>query len=162
MTAIAVVVYLASVVVANLLVAAYGPPALIPVAFVLIGLDLTVRDRLHDRWTGRALWVRMAALVGAGSLLAYLLNADAGRVALASAVAFGAAGATDAAVYQLLRERPFLQRANGSNVPAALVDSILFPTIAFGAVLPAAIAGQFAAKVVGGFAWSLLLRAWRR
>lgn len=48
-------------------------------------------------------------------------------------------------------------RVNGSNVPAALVDSIVFPTIAFGALLPWIVLGQFAAKVLGGFVWSLLL-----
>jgi len=38
-----------------------------------------------------------------------------------------------------------------------LVDSLLFPTLAFGAVMPAIIAGQFFAKVAGGFFWSLIL-----
>ena len=37
------------------------------------------------------------------------------------------------------------------------VDSILFPTIAFGSFLPLIVLGQFAAKVGGGFVWSLLL-----
>ena len=159
MVVVLISLYLAAIVAANLLIAAFGPPALIPVAFVLIGLDLTVRDRLHDvlEWHGGRVWPRMAAIVATGSLLAWALNADAGRVAVASAVAFGAAGATDAVVYHVLRRRPYLTRVNGSNVPAALVDSLLFPTIAFGAVLPLAIAGQFAAKVVGGLVWSLVL-----
>jgi uncharacterized PurR-regulated membrane protein YhhQ (DUF165 family) len=51
-------------------------------------------------------------------------------------------------------------RANGSNVVGALVDSILFPTIAFGfgAFLLPVVALQFAAKVAGGAVWSFVMR----
>ena len=45
----------------------------------------------------------------------------------------------------------------GSNVFGALVDSLVFPTIAFGGFLPWITLGQFAAKVAGGFLWSLVL-----
>jgi hypothetical protein len=37
------------------------------------------------------------------------------------------------------------------------VDSVLFPTIAFGAFLPAIVLGQFVAKVAGGAVWSWIL-----
>lgn len=46
---------------------------------------------------------------------------------------------------------------NGSNVAGALVDSAVFPTLAFGEVLPLVILGQFAAKSAGGAVWSLVL-----
>jgi len=39
------------------------------------------------------------------------------------------------------------------------VDSLVFPTIAFGAFLPAVIALQFVAKVGGGALWSLALQS---
>jgi hypothetical protein len=153
-----IAVYLAAIVAANLTVAAFGPSWSIVNAFLFIGLDLTARDRLHDAWRGRGLVWKMGLLIAAGGLLSYLLNRDAGRIALASTVAFTAAALADAVAFHLLRDRAYLVRVNGSNLPGAAVDSILFPTIAFGGLLPWVTVGQFAAKVLGGFVWSLVLR----
>lgn len=159
---IAVLVYLAAVVAANLSVVVFGSSVTVLNAFLFIGLDLSLRDRLHDAWAGRHLWIKMAALIAAGSAISWVINRDAGQIALASLVAFAAAGAADVLVYHLLRRRPYLQRINGSNVAAAAVDSLLFPSLAFGAILPAIILGQFAAKVAGGAIWSVVLVGWRR
>ena len=41
--------------------------------------------------------------------------------------------------------------------PAAR-DSIVFPTLAFGLFMPEIVLGQFVAKFVGGFLWSLVLQ----
>ena len=152
-----IILYLGAVVVANLIIARVGPGAAIPVAFALIGLDLTSRDHLHDAWHGRGLWAKMAVLIGSGSVLSWLLNRNAGPVALASFAAFALAGAGDAFTYHLLGDKARLLRVNGSNVVAALIDSLVFPTLAFGALLPWIVLGQFAAKVGGGFVWSLVL-----
>ncbi len=99
----------------------------------------------------------MAALLSVGSLLSWLLNRNAGPIALASLVAFAAAGTCDALMYHALRDRAYLVKVNGSNVVSAAVDSIVFPTLAFGALLPWVVLGQFAAKVIGGYVWSLVL-----
>jgi uncharacterized PurR-regulated membrane protein YhhQ (DUF165 family) len=64
----------------------------------------------------------------------------------------------DAVIYSLLGKYPRWLRINGSNVPSAAVDSILFPTLAFGSFLPLVTLGQFAAKVAGGFVWSIALQ----
>jgi queuosine precursor transporter len=64
-----VVLYLAAIVAANLTVAAFGPGVSVVNAFLLIGLDLTVRDRLHDAWEGRELWLRMAVLIATGGAI---------------------------------------------------------------------------------------------
>ncbi len=153
-----VFLYLAAIVAANLAVARFGPGSSIIIAFLFIGLDLTLRDRLHDSWRGNGLAWRMGLLIATGGAISYLLNVNAGRIAIASTVAFAGAATVDAIVYHFLRDRPFMVRANGSNVPAAAVDSILFPTIAFGGWMPWIVLGQFAAKVGGGFLWSLILR----
>lgn len=150
--------YLAAIVAANLLVAQFGPGITILNAFLFIGLDLTARDRLHDQWRHNGLIWKMGLLITTGGLLSYLLNRDAGRIALASTVAFLAASLVDAGVFHLLRDRAWMLRVNGSNVPAAAVDSIVFPTLAFGGFLPWVTLGQFTAKVLGGFVWSLILR----
>jgi hypothetical protein len=153
-----VIMYLAAIVLANLAVARFGPGSTIVVAFLFIGLDLTARDRLHDAWRGDRLFVKMALLIAAGSILSYALNRDAGQIALASFVAFAAAAIVDTVVYQLLGGYPRWLRVNGSNIPSAAVDSIIFPTLAFGSFLLPIVLGQFLAKTLGGFVWSLFFR----
>jgi len=100
-----VAAYLVSVVAANLAIAAFGPRATALVAFLLIGLDLTSRDALHEAWRSRSLLPKMALLILAGSLISWLINRDAAAVAFASFAAFAAAGAVDALSYHLLRDR---------------------------------------------------------
>jgi hypothetical protein len=150
-----IIMYLTAVVLANLTVAAFGPKMVIINAFLFIGLDLTSRDRLHDAWRGNRLALKMTGLIAAGSLLSWFLNRDAGQIALASFVAFAAAAVVDAVVYHLLGKYPRWLRINGSNVPSALVDSLIFPTLAFGSFLWPIVLGQFLAKIGGGFVWSL-------
>lgn len=152
-----VFLYLAAIVAANLTVAYFGPSVIVINAFLFIGLDLTARDHLHESWRGDRLALKMSALIAAGSVLSWALNRDAGTIALASFVAFAAAAVTDALVYHRLGGYPRWMRINGSNVPSALVDSLVFPTLAFGAVLWPIILGQFLAKVAGGLVWSLIL-----
>lgn len=157
MTLILVALYLVAIVAANLAVATFGPTITPVTAFLLIGLDLTTRDALHDRWRHRHLPARMALLIATGSLVSWLINPAAGRIAVASALAFALAATADALTYHFARHRPWLQRANASNLAGAAVDSLAFPTLAFGALLPWIVALQFAAKVLGGLVWSLVL-----
>lgn len=149
---IAVLIYAAAMTLANLSVAAFGP-AISPVnAFVLIGLDLALRDWLHVRLKA---WQMLALIVAAGALT-YLLNPAAGKIAIASSAAFTAAALVDWATFARLRGS-WLMRANGSNVAGAAVDSLIFPTLAFGALMPHIVALQFVAKVAGGALWAWVL-----
>lgn len=148
--------YLIAIVAANLSVTYFGPPAVIINSLVLISLDLVARDRLHDRWHGRQLPLRMATLIAAGSLLTWLLNRNAGPIALASFVAFAAAATVDTAVYAALRRSDWLVRSNVSNAVSATVDSLVFLSLAG---LPLALAPvQIVAKIGGGLWWSWMLR----
>lgn len=153
------ITYIAALVAANMAVAWFGPAAMPVIAFSLIGLDLTLRDRLHDRWRGRYLWPRMLGLIVTAGLVSYWLNPASGSIAVASVVAFGLASLADAGVYHLLAQRSWQVRANGSNLVGAAVDSLVFPVIAFGAVLPSIMLAQLAAKVAGGMVWAMVL-AW--
>lgn len=153
-----ILLYLAAIVAANLTVAWFGPAVAIVNAFLFIGLDLTARDRLHSAWHGRGLAWKMAALIGAGSLLSWLLDGAAGPIALASFVAFAVSATLDTIVYAALGQRAYLVRVNGSNVVSAAADSLIFPTLAFGGFLPWIVAGQFAAKLIGGALWAWALR----
>ena len=148
--------YLAAIVLANLSVAHFGPASTVVNAFVFIALNLVTRDKLHDIW-GKNVARNMGLLILAGGAVSYALNAGAGRIALASVVAFLISESMDALVYSLMHKHPFLARSNGSNVAGAAFDSVLFPVLAFGGFPVFIILGQFAAKVLGGFIWSLIL-----
>lgn len=157
-----VMTYLAAIVAANLSVAHFGPWVSPINSFLLIGLDLVLRDHLHDRWRGPGLWPRMLGLIAVAGAVSYLLNPAAGRIAVASVAAFCAAALVDAMVYHLSRRLPFLARSNASNSAGALADSMLFPTLAFGGFLPHIVALQFAAKFFGGALWSIAIWYARR
>lgn len=152
MLTIAILIYAAAMTLANLSVAAFGP-AISPLnAFVLIGLDLALRDWLHVRLKA---WQMLALIVAAGALT-YMMNPAAGKIAVASSAAFTAAALVDWATFARLRGT-WLFRANGSNVAGAAVDSLIFPTLAFGALMPHIVALQFVAKVAGGAIWAWAL-----
>lgn len=156
-----IALYLFAIVLANFNVLWFGPVSTPINAFFLIGFDLTVRDKLHEKWMKKHLWIKMMLLILSGSILTYIINQNAARIAAASVIAFACAALTDAVVYSTLFKKSFLVKSNSSNVAGALVDSILFPTIAFGVVMPWIILGQFTAKIAGGFLWSLLLNKTR-
>lgn len=157
MLALAVAVYASAMVAANLSVAAFGPWVTPINAFLLIGLDLALRDWLHLRLR----MGQMAALIAVSGALTYVLNPAAGMIAIASASAFTLAAIADWSVFSAVKGS-WLKRANASNVVGAAVDSLAFPTIAFGALLPHIVAMQFVAKVAGGALWAFLLNRYQR
>lgn len=149
---LAIATYAAAMTVANLTIAAFGPWVSPINAFLLIGLDLALRDWLHVRLK---LW-QMGMLIAFTGGLTFILNPAAGQIAVASAVAFTAAALVDWGAFARLRGS-WVFRANGSNVAGAAVDSLVFPTLAFGALMPHIVLMQFAAKVVGGAVWAWLI-----
>jgi hypothetical protein len=155
-------VFLGAIVFANLSVAEWGAEAAIYNSFFFIGLDLSTRDALHDLWRGHLIR-NMALLIASGSALSYVLGLwlgsgpFVGRIALASMVAFGAAATADALLYHVLRDRPWYERANQSNLAGAAVDSVVFIALwPFGWNFTLAFT-LFAAKVAGGVVWSFAL-----
>lgn len=150
-------IYIAALVAANLLVAWLGVWFSLVNAFVLIGLDLSLRDKLHDLWEGDKLPIKMGGLIATASIVSYAINPATGMIAFASLAAFSLSMVADAFAYQYLKGKNWLIRANGSNVAGSAVDSVIFPTIAFGGLMLEIVALQFIAKVGGGFIWSKIL-----
>jgi hypothetical protein len=150
-------IYIAALVAANLLVAWLGVWFSLVNAFVLIGLDLSLRDKLHDLWEGDNLAIKMGGLIATASIVSYAINPATGMIAFASLAAFSLSMVADSLVYQYLKHKEWMIRANGSNVAGSAVDSVVFPTIAFGGLMPEIVALQFVAKVGGGFVWSKFL-----
>lgn len=154
--AVLVGIFLAAITAANLISAHYGPEASIYNAFALIGLTLVVRDQLHDQWQEHRM-PKMLLLILAGSVLAYLVTPAAGKIGLASGIAFLCSESVDAIVYQAAHKATWLERSNVSNFFGAAVDSVVFPTIAFGGFMWGITLGQFTAKVAGALLFSLLI-----
>jgi len=136
-------------------------PCLVPVGFglmapsgvLMIGLALVLRDWLHECAGWR--WSAVAVLVG-GALSFAIAPAE---IALASAVAFTVAEMTDLGVYAPLRRRGLALAVMASGVVGAIVDSVLFVWIAFGALdlsIGLAIAKIYASAAVAAWLW------WRR
>ena len=148
------IIYIAAICAANFSVHLFGPVATPFNAFLLIGLDFVIRDKLHERIGVRKI---MLLIIIAGAI-SYAINPATDMIAIASVSAFALAALTDATVYQSLIRKPWLVKSNGSNIASSAVDSVVFPLIAFGAFIPWVVAGQFVAKVFGGAVWSWLLR----
>lgn len=151
-------IYIAALVLANLLVAWLGVWFSLVNAFVLIGLDLSLRDKLHDLWESDKLAIKMGGLIASASIISYVINPATGMIAFASLAAFCLSMVADAVAYQYLKSKDWMVRVNGSNIAGAAVDSIVFPTIAFGGLMPEIVALQFFAKLMGGGIWSYLLK----
>lgn len=142
--------YIAAIIAANLSIAHWGPSASIVNAFLLIGVDLAIRDLIDDQ-LGRRRWPMLALIATAGAA-SYALNPASGRIAAASTAAFVLASIADWTVYRALRDRAaWADRANASNTVGAAVDSFAFPALAFGfPLLWLVMVGQLAAKIGGG------------
>ena len=151
-------IFIFSLVVANLLVAWLGPWFSIINAFFLIGLDLSIRDKLHDSWKNNNLILKMAILILVASLISYLLNPATGMIAIASLCAFALSMIADSLTYHFLRNKTWFIKSNGSNIIGAGVDSLVFPTIAFGGLMIEIVLMQFFAKVIGGLIWTLFFK----
>jgi hypothetical protein len=147
-------IFISALVAANLSVAMFGPWVSPINAFLLIGLDLSLRDKLHDRWNGDP--VKIGSLIGIAGLVSFLINPASGMIAIASVCAFCASMVVDSLVYQKMKQHPWFTRANTSNMAGAATDSLIFPTIAFGGFLWHIVLLQFTAKVIGGLVWCFL------
>ena len=150
-------IYLSAIVASNFIVFYLGPKGLLITALILIPFDLVVRDYLHEKWTNNYLRLRMAALIGSGSLITFLLNYETINIALASLFAFGLAGLTDFIVFERLRHKSKFIRVNGSNVFSSFVDSVVFQYVAFNHVSQQITFEQTGLKILGGIIWGYII-----
>lgn len=152
MTYFLVSLYAAAIIAANLLVAQFGP-SITPInAFFLIGLDLALRNYLSLKINR----YQMAAMILGTGTLSYLITPATGMIAVASGVAFTLAALADWATFNTVQGQ-WMKRNLAGNSVGALVDSVIFPTLAFGSLMPMIVLAQFTAKVAGGAAWGYLI-----
>lgn len=140
---ISALLYLLSILGANLLVIKYGVISLgwltFPAGAVLIGLTFSMRDfvqRRYGKW--RCWWWMLLATV-----ITTVLNLN---LAVASGAAFLISEACDWYIFTTTR-LPFKKRIFWSNLLGTPIDSLFFVTIAFGFSLPV-IVGQTIVKFV--------------
>lgn len=164
---VCVVLFITVMAVANLVIATFGPWLLPVTAFVSVGISMVARDYLHDVWSGQpgGFWLRMFSMVVAAGALAWLVDANAGLVAIASALALTGSAIVDTAAFAWLIRSRWLIRSNGSNIFGSLADSIIFPLVAFGVAgvggwqaFILLVLAQSATKAAGGLFWSLVIR----
>ena len=148
-----IAIYASAIIVANLIVAYFGPVASIYNSFFLIGLDLALRNYLSFKLDKK----QMALMIVATGVLSYAINPASGMIAIASGVAFVLASLVDWVVFNTSTGN-WMKRNFFGNSAGALIDSIVFPTIAFGALMPVIVASQFVAKVLGGTFWGYLIK----
>jgi len=156
-TVYCVVFYLAAILMANGLVSYFGQEALPFTSFFLIPFDLLARDVLHEEWKDDIfLWTKMTSLIIGGAILSYVTSIATPAVSFASGVSFLLMGMTNAFVYFLMMRAPRMIRMNVSNLFAAIVDSLVFPLLAFGTIVISLSVAQAVSKTAGGFFWTLL------
>ncbi len=123
-------------------------------AVYVAGPVLVVRD-----WVQRLAGLRISlAAVAAGTVLSYVVAGPA--VATASAVSFAVSEALDAAVYSVIvRRRGVILAVLCSGIVGVVVDSLVFPGIAFAslALTPGHLLGK-AYGVVAGTIMTALIR----
>jgi uncharacterized PurR-regulated membrane protein YhhQ (DUF165 family) len=111
-------------------------------------------------WQGK--WLPMGSLIAISSIISYLLNPASGMIAFASFMAFLVAMVVDTIIYQYLKDKPWAIKSNGSNLAGSMADSVIFPTIAFNALMPEIVLMQFLAKVFGGAIWVFIINKFKK
>jgi uncharacterized PurR-regulated membrane protein YhhQ (DUF165 family) len=165
-TLAAAAAFLLAIIGANYATSTWG---LVPVGFGLMatagtylaGLTFVLRDTLQQQ-AGR---LPVVGLIVAGAGLSYLLSDP--RIAVASGVAFLVSELADQAVYTPLRRRGYVRAAVASNVVGAVVDTVLFLTIADipGVPLWPSVPGQMVGKLAATGMALIVIGAvviWRR
>ncbi len=155
--ALKISVYVGVLILANYLVFWFGPNGLLISSALLIPFDFVIRCDLHERWTGRALFKRLAALVLLASTLTFAINPESASIAAGSALAFIGAQGAASLFYQITIRSSFFVKVNGSDLVGILIDSILFQAVAFGVISWTVTGTQVGLKMAGGLFWYYII-----
>ena len=139
-----IAVYVLMFLVANVLVSVFGP-AVTPInALFLIAGDMVLRDRIQ--YESGIAWSISACIIAGLATIAVAPGSE--MIAVASALSVTLAGCASALAFSI-KSGGFFSKAMPANIAAAAVDSVAFPLIAFGSVMPGVTIAQFAAKTIG-------------
>ncbi|MCU9613505.1 VUT family protein [Caldibacillus lycopersici] len=154
-----VLCYLVSIVLANVLTAAFHPLTIgafiIPMGSFLIGATFIFRDIVQNKYGKAKTYLFIAIALILSAIVSYLLG-DTLAVVFASAISFLIAETSDTEIYSRLR-LSFAWRVFYSGVVGGLLDSVIFVTLGLSPLganflpweaVPYAIIGQMLAKLV--------------
>ncbi len=162
--ATSIAAYATAVVAANWLTTRYGMITVLPglattTGTYAAGAALLARDAVQDT-AGR--WGVLAAIASGGALTTLTSPA----LAAASTAAFLIAECADMAVYTPLRHRGWARSVLASNAVGAVLDTLVFLTLAHFPVTGQSVGGQLAGKLLWATLLPVLLvtavRRWRR
>lgn len=148
-----IVLYLFSIVLANILILQFGSWMIPIVSFLLIGFDLVVRDKLTDVISK----LQMFIMILISGLITFIINSNSIQISIASSLSFTIASLVDWYVF-VNSSGTWSQRSYKSNIFGATVDSLIFPTIAFGSFILHIVVIQIITKIIGSAMWVYLIR----
>lgn len=156
---IRVVIYLLTIIVANVITARYEPLNLgvfiIPMGSFFIGLTLVMRDMVQNTWGRNRTYMWIVVALALSAVTTYFVG-EPMWIVFASAVSFIISETVDTEIYTRFK-LPFVRRVFYSGVVSGFLDSSVFVIIGisplgFGFVpwslVPYAILGQWVTKVV--------------
>lgn len=154
-----IVFYLISIILANVITAAFAPLQfgvfIVPMGTLLIGATFIFRDLVQNKYGRKKTYGLIGVALILSAVVSYLLG-DTLIIVLASAISFLIAETTDTEIYTRLK-LPMSWRVFYSGLVGGLLDSVVFVIIGlspFGAnflpweAVPAAIVGQVLVKTL--------------
>lgn len=154
-----VILYLLSIILANVITAAFQPMTLgvfiVPMGTLLIGATFIFRDFVQNRYGRKLTYVFICIALLLSALVSFLLG-DTLLIVFASAISFLLAETTDTEIYTRLK-LPMSWRVFYSGLVGGLLDSAVFVIIGLSPLganflpweaVPAAIIGQVLVKTI--------------
>lgn len=154
-----ILLYLISIVAANVVTTAFAPLQLgvfiVPMGTLLIGATFIFRDLVQNKYGRKKTYLFIATALLLSAFVSYLLG-DSLIIVLASAISFAIAETTDTEIYTRLN-LPMSLRVLYSGIVGGLLDSAIFVVIGLSPLganflpwqaVPAAILGQVIVKTI--------------
>lgn len=166
-------VYLLTILIANVVTASYHPlalgPFLIPMGTFFIGATFIIRDIVQNQYGRKNAYLTIVLALILSAVVSKWLG-DTLAITIASAISFALAETTDTEMYTRFN-LPILKRVFTSGTVSSLLDSTVFVIIGLSpigagfvpwAFIPYAILGQFLGKTLmqalGTLAYSALCK----
>ncbi|WP_449621054.1 VUT family protein [Robertmurraya sp. Marseille-Q9965] len=154
-----VLLYLISIVAANVVTAAFAPMQLgvfiVPMGTLLVGLTFIFRDLVQNQFGRRMTYIFIAIALVLSAIASYILG-DTLLIVAASAISFLIAETTDTEIYTRLN-LPMNLKVLYSGIVGGLLDSVIFVIIGLSPLgagflpweaVPYAILGQVIVKTI--------------
>ncbi|MBV7509380.1 VUT family protein [Bacillus sp. sid0103] len=154
-----ILLYLISIVTANVVTAAFAPLQLgvfiVPMGTLFIGATFIFRDLVQNKYGRKKTYIFIGTALLLSGLVSFILG-DTLIIVLASALSFAVAETTDTEIYSRLN-LPMSWRVFYSGIVGGLLDSVIFVIIGLSPMganflpweaVPAAILGQVIVKTI--------------